>query len=83
MEVWQNESIKRHFTVRYTSQQNGVAEHMNCTLLEKIQCMLSNACLDKKFWAETMSYTSHLINRLSSVAIRGKNPMEMWYGKHA
>ena len=45
--------------------------------------MLSNAGLDKKFWAETVSYASHLVNRLPSAAIGGKTPMEMWSGKHA
>ena len=37
------EGIVRHRTVRHTSQQNGVAEHMNKTLMEKVRCMLSNA----------------------------------------
>ncbi|KAH9689127.1 hypothetical protein KPL70_015374 [Citrus sinensis] len=50
---------------------NGVAERMNRTLLEKVRCMLSNAGLDKKFWAEAVSYASHLINRLPSTAIGG------------
>ncbi|KAH9682404.1 hypothetical protein KPL71_027339 [Citrus sinensis] len=79
----ENEGIKRHFTVRHTPQQNGVAEHMNRTLLEKVRCMLSNAGLDKKFWAEAVSYASHLVNRLPSAAIGGKTPMEMWSGKYA
>ncbi|KAH9665312.1 hypothetical protein KPL70_020298 [Citrus sinensis] len=83
LQVCQNEGIKRHFTVRHTPQQNGVAERMNRTLLEKVRCMLSNAGLDKKFWAETVSYASHLVNRLPSAAIGGKTPMEMWSGKHA
>ena len=62
LQVCQNEGIKRHFTVRHTPQQNGVAERMNRTLLENVRCMLSNAGLDKKFWAEAVSYASHLIN---------------------
>ncbi|KAH9706402.1 hypothetical protein KPL70_012195 [Citrus sinensis] len=62
---------------------NGVAERMNCTLLENVRCMLFNASLDKKFWAETVSYASHLVNRLPSAAIGGKTPMEMWSGKYA
>ena len=48
LQVCQNEGIQRHFTVRHTPQQNGVAERMNRTLLEKVRCMLSNAGLDKK-----------------------------------
>ncbi|KAH9657504.1 hypothetical protein KPL70_023101 [Citrus sinensis] len=83
LQVCQNEGIKRHFTMRHTPQQNGVAERMNRTLLEKVRCMLSNAGLDKKFWAEAVSYASHLVNRLPSAAIGGKTPMEMWFGKHA
>ena len=43
------EGISRHFTVRDTPQQNGVAERMNRTLLEKVRCMLSNAGLGKQF----------------------------------
>ncbi|KAH9648687.1 hypothetical protein KPL70_025692 [Citrus sinensis] len=52
-------------------------------LKEKVRRMLSNAGLDKKFWAEAVSYASHLINRLPSVTIGGKSPMEIWSGKHA
>ncbi|KAH9679174.1 CCHC-type domain-containing protein [Citrus sinensis] len=83
LQVCQNEGIKRHFTVRHTPQQNGMAKHINHTLLEKVRCMLSNTDLDKKFWAETVSYASHLVNWLPSAAIGGKTPMEMWSGKHA
>ncbi|KAH9684220.1 hypothetical protein KPL71_027928 [Citrus sinensis] len=37
LQVCQNEGIKRHFTVRHTPQQNGVAKRMNRTLLEKVR----------------------------------------------
>ena len=83
LQVCLSEGIKRHFMVRHTPQQNGVAERMNRTLLEKVRCMLSNAGLDKKFWVEAVSYASHLINRLPSAAIGDKTPIEMWSGKHA
>ena len=76
-----NEGISRHFTVRDTPQQNGVAERMNRTLLEKVRCMLSNAGLGKQFWAEAVMYASHLINRLPSAALNGKTPLEVWSGK--
>ncbi|GJZ23122.1 retrovirus-related pol polyprotein from transposon TNT 1-94 [Tanacetum coccineum] len=79
----EDEGIVRHFTVRHTPQQNGVAERMNRTLLEKVQCMLSNAGLGKEFWAEAVTYACHLVNRLPSTAIDGKTPFEKWYGKPA
>ena len=78
---FKKEGISRPFTVRGTPQQNGVAERMNRTLLEKVRCMLSNAGLGKQFWAEAVMYASHLINRLPSVALNGKTPLEVWSGK--
>ncbi|KAI5312944.1 hypothetical protein L3X38_042118 [Prunus dulcis] len=81
LKVCQDEGIVRYFMVRETPQQNGVAVHMNCTLLEKVQCMLSNAGLGKAFWAEAITYASHLINRLPAAADEGKTPMEVWSGK--
>ncbi|KAH9659029.1 hypothetical protein KPL70_023708 [Citrus sinensis] len=83
LQICQDEGIVRHFTVRDTPQQNGVAERMNRTILEKVRCMLSNAGLGKEFWAEAVVYACHLINRLPSTAIKGRTPMEMWTGKPA
>lgn len=83
MQICHAEGIVRHFTVSDTPQQNGVAERMNRTLLEKVRCMLSNAGLDKAFWAEAVSYASHLINRLPTAANEGKTPIEVWSGAPA
>ena len=69
--------------MRETPQQNGVAERMNRTLLEKVRCMLSNASLSKNFWAEALAYACYLINRLPSSVIWGKTPLEVWSAKIA
>jgi len=50
-------------------------------LLEKARCLLSNARLDKSFWAEAIVYANHLINGLSLTAIGGKTPLEVWSEK--
>ncbi|KAE8671438.1 Casein kinase I isoform delta-like [Hibiscus syriacus] len=47
-----NKGIKRQFTVGNTPQQNGVAERMNRTLLERTRAMLRDARLEKSFWEE-------------------------------
>jgi transposase InsO family protein len=44
-----DEGIAKHRTVSHTPQQNGVAERMNKTLLERARCLLSNARLSKDF----------------------------------
>ncbi|XP_073138260.1 uncharacterized protein [Henckelia pumila] len=69
------------FTTAYTPQQNGVAERMNRTLLDRIKAMLSTAGLPKSFWAESVKTASYIINRSPSVAIDLKTPMEVWIGK--
>ena len=51
---------------------------MNRTLLEKVQCMLCNVGLGKEFWAEAVTYTCHLINRLPSTTIDDRIPLEVW-----
>lgn len=75
------EGIKRQFTVAYTPQQNGVAERMNRTLLERTRAMLRAAGLEKSFWAEAVNTACYLVNRAPSTAIELKTPMEMWTGK--
>ncbi|GJR47272.1 retrotransposon protein, putative, ty1-copia subclass [Tanacetum coccineum] len=44
--------IARHLTVAGTPQQNGVAEHMNKTLMDKVRYLLIQSRLPKTFWAE-------------------------------
>ncbi|MBE2321334.1 hypothetical protein DVA67_035795, partial [Solirubrobacter sp. CPCC 204708] len=75
--------IVRHFTVRKTPQQNGVAERMNRTLVDKVRCMLSHSGLRKAFWGEALNYARHLVNRLPSTALNGKTPLEVWSGNPA
>ncbi|KAG8503839.1 hypothetical protein CXB51_001965 [Gossypium anomalum] len=72
-----SEGIVRHLTVRHTPQQNGVVEQMNRTIMEKVQCMLSNANLPKLFWAEAASTACFLINQSPSVAIEKKTLQEV------
>lgn len=82
-EFCNNEGIVRHRIVRNTPQQNGVAERMNRTLVERARCMLSNAGLSKEFWAEAVNTTCYLVNRSLSTAIECKTPEEMWSGSLA
>ena len=49
--------------------------------LQLVRRLLSNAGLDRSFWAEAIEYASHLMNR--STAIEGKASLENWSGKTA
>lgn len=53
--------ITRHRIVRYTPQQNGVAERLNRTIMER--CLLSDVILNDKFWVEAAAYTVYTLSR--------------------
>ncbi|KAL0402478.1 UNVERIFIED_CONTAM: Retrovirus-related Pol polyprotein from transposon TNT 1-94 [Sesamum latifolium] len=74
--------IKRHNTTPYTPQQNGVAERMNRTLLNKVRCLLISSDLPKTFWGEALLTVAYLINRSPSVPLSGKLPECVWSGKN-
>nr|GEV97692.1 copia LTR rider [Tanacetum cinerariifolium] len=73
-----NESgIARHLIVIRTPQQNGLAERMNRTLIDKVRCLLIQFGLPKTFWAEATCTAAYLINRSPSTAIEKKTPIKM------
>jgi len=72
--------IVRHRTVRHTPQQNGVAERLNRTLLERARCMLLNADLTKDFWAEAVCTACYLVNRSPHTVLDMRTPEEVWSG---
>lgn len=53
---------------------------MNRTLLERAQCMLLNAGLEKDFWAEAISTISYLVNHFPNRATECKTMEEVWSG---
>ncbi|KAK4402106.1 Retrovirus-related Pol polyprotein from transposon TNT 1-94 [Sesamum angolense] len=81
-ELCQEFGIKRHRTTPYTPQQNGVAERMNRTLLNKVRCLLISSGLAKSFWGEALLTAAYLINRSPSVPLVGKVPEHVWSGKN-
>ena len=69
--------IMRHRTCRETPQQNGVAEKINGTLLNKVRFMLAESGMGKRFWAEAIATACYQINRSPSSAIQFKTPKEL------
>ena len=71
--------IKLETTVRYSPEQNGAAERLNRTLLDKVRPMLSGTCLPKYLWAEEVVTANYVRNR-SPVSGRDKTPWELFFG---
>ncbi|KAK3006427.1 hypothetical protein RJ639_017152 [Escallonia herrerae] len=71
----------RHFSVERTPEQNGDAERMNITLLERARCMKLNADMPKSFGVEAVNTVCYLINHSPSSAINHRVPEEVWSSK--
>jgi len=54
LQFGQNNEIGIHFKAG----KHGMGKETNRSFLEKVQYLLSNAQLDKSFWAETLEYAS-------------------------
>lgn len=86
-----NDSVKALFdakgiefecTITYTPENNGVAEKMNRTVLEKARCMLLGSSLRKTMWIEAVGTAVYLINRSPTKGISDEVvPAQRWYGE--
>lgn len=65
----------------YTPEQNGMSERFNRTIVEKARCMLFDAGLDKKYWAEAANTAVYLRNRSVASGLNNKTPYELWTNK--
>lgn len=77
------EGIVRHWKVRGPPQQNGVAERLNRTLLEKARCMRSNYGLGLEWWAESIATACYVVNRSPRSSLGGDTACRVWSGEHA
>src|SRR5882724_9737193 len=68
--------IERRLTIHDTPQENGVAERLNHTLLEKVHAMLHSAQLPKYLWGEALMHAVWLKNRTSTKALADSTPLE-------
>lgn len=73
--------ISHQTSAPYTPQQNGLAERMNRTLLERARCMLLNAKLQKQYWAEAVTTAAYITNRCPTRVLDYLTPEEKWSGK--
>lgn len=69
--------IMHQTTIPGTPEQNAIAERMNRTIKERTKCLLFDASLDDKYWAEAVAKAMFLITRSIS-ASTGKQPESIW-----
>nr|GEY65093.1 hypothetical protein [Tanacetum cinerariifolium] len=71
--------ISQNFSSPYTSEQNGVAEKKNRTLIEAARTMLSGSVFSKQYWTEAVATACYTHNRSTIVKIHIKTPYEIFH----
>lgn len=72
--------VVQQTTVSYTPQQNGKAERLNRTLMEKVRSMLADSKLPRPLWGEAL-LTAAILRNLSPAGGRSVTPWELFYRK--
>ena len=72
---------KHKLTMHDTPEQNGVAERLNRTLVEKSRAMLIESNLPKSLWGYAILHANYIKNRTHTCSLPDKTPYEMVHGK--
>ncbi|GJR68755.1 ribonuclease H-like domain-containing protein [Tanacetum coccineum] len=81
LEICGNKGIKQEYSNARTLQQNRVAEKMNRTLIEAARKMLADSLLPTTFWAEAVSTSCYVLNRVRVTKPQNKTPYELLFGQ--
>ncbi len=73
--------IQRQTSVPYSTQQNGVAERANRTIMECARSMILAQGLELEFWGEVVNTAVYIRNRCPTKALDSKTPQEAWSGR--
>ena len=68
-------------TMHDTPQLNGIAEHLNHTLLECIHAFTHSSGLPKSLWGKALWHATWLKNQTVMCTLDGKTPFEALYGQ--
>ncbi|GMF33539.1 unnamed protein product [Phytophthora fragariaefolia] len=78
-ELCRRNGIMHQRTVPYSPQQNGVAERMNRTIMEKARSMLHYKGVSMEWWTEAVSTAVYLINRSTNTERSDVTPYEIGF----
>lgn len=73
--------IRHESSIKYTPEQNGVAESTNKAIFQRVRCMLLASKLPKSFWAEAAATSVYVKNRSPTTALKMATPEGTWTGK--
>jgi len=67
-------------TAPYSLSQNGIAEQMNCMLVELACTMINAAKLPKFLWEPVVMHATYVRNHAYTIAIQNMTPHQAWHG---
>jgi hypothetical protein len=76
-----NNGITRKITSPYSPQQNGIAERLNRTLIERARTMITDSGLSENFWAEAVATSAYIKNRTPTKILNGLTPYDVMFSK--
>ena len=80
--TWTKEcGIEIKMTAPYSPSQNGVAEHINCTLVELARAMLAAQKMPEFLWEHAIAHAAYLRNRSYSSTVPDSTPYERRHGE--
>ena len=81
MNFCEQHGIKHNFSAPYTPQQNGVAERKNRVIQEMARSLLNESGVAQYFWAEAVSTSCYIINRVYVRPLTQKTTYEIYKGR--
>ena len=77
LEKW----IKIYQSAPWTPMQNGCAEQLGCTLMDKAESMWHQACIPDSWWEFVFAHTTHLYNHTLVARLKWRTPHKMLKGE--
>jgi transposase InsO family protein len=76
-----DEGIQRHLSMPYSSQQNGVVERCNQTVVSMARAFLKQRGMSAKYWGEAVLTAVYILYRSPTKALDRMTPYEAWHGR--
>jgi hypothetical protein len=63
-----------------TPEQNGVSEHLNLTIMDRVRTILIESQLPLSLWAKAVEYAVYTKNCSPTAALKNKTPYKVFWG---
>jgi hypothetical protein len=76
-----DECVQRHYSTLYSTQQNGIIERRNQTVVGMARALLKQRGMTAVFWGEAVVTAVYSLNRSPTKALNDRTPYEAWHGR--